>query len=186
MSKRILVIDGHPDADRNRLVHALAQAYWDGARAVGHDTRLITLADLAFPLLRSAREAANFPETEEFSPAREDLAWAQHVTFVFPLWFGGAPALLLGLLERLLAPRRACASDQIAASARLIVTMTCSPLTARVTRRAFGLDALRRNMLIPGGFYPVWTTLLGRADALAPETAAARLARVRVLGEEGA
>jgi putative NADPH-quinone reductase len=32
MSKRILIIDGHPDSQTGRYIHALAKAYFDGAR----------------------------------------------------------------------------------------------------------------------------------------------------------
>jgi putative NADPH-quinone reductase len=37
MSKRILIIDGHPDPLTARYVHALSKAYFDGARMGGHE-----------------------------------------------------------------------------------------------------------------------------------------------------
>ena len=36
MSRRILLIQGHPDATRAHLCHALADAYAEGAREAGH------------------------------------------------------------------------------------------------------------------------------------------------------
>ncbi|MET0533537.1 MAG: NAD(P)H-dependent oxidoreductase [Steroidobacter sp.] len=53
MSSRILVIDGHPDPAPERFLHALANAYRDGAAAARHEVRCVRVADLNFSLLRS-------------------------------------------------------------------------------------------------------------------------------------
>ena len=54
MGKKILVIDGHPDAAEPRLVHQLSAAYLEAAEQAGHEARLCRLADLEFPWLRTA------------------------------------------------------------------------------------------------------------------------------------
>jgi putative NADPH-quinone reductase len=56
MTKRILLIQGHPDAGARHLCHALADAYAEGARAAGHEVRTVDVAMLEFPVLRSAEE----------------------------------------------------------------------------------------------------------------------------------
>jgi putative NADPH-quinone reductase len=56
MSRRILVVVGHPDPNPNRLCRALADAYAEGAIAAGHSVSRIDVATLDFPLLRSAEE----------------------------------------------------------------------------------------------------------------------------------
>jgi putative NADPH-quinone reductase len=61
MGNRILVIDGHPDKDRARLCHALADAYAGGARETGRDVRLLTVAEAEFPLLRTAQDFTTAP-----------------------------------------------------------------------------------------------------------------------------
>jgi hypothetical protein len=43
MAKRILIIDGHPDADRGRLCHALADTYAKSAGDAGSEVRLLTV-----------------------------------------------------------------------------------------------------------------------------------------------
>ena len=53
-SRRILLIQGHPDPKGGHLCHALAQAYADGAAEAGHKLRRVEVAQLDFPLLRSA------------------------------------------------------------------------------------------------------------------------------------
>jgi hypothetical protein len=41
MAKRILIIDGHPDPNAERYVHALSKAYFDGARVGGLSVALV-------------------------------------------------------------------------------------------------------------------------------------------------
>jgi hypothetical protein len=41
MSKRVLIIDGHPDAQAEHYLHALSTAHRDGALAGGHIVRSI-------------------------------------------------------------------------------------------------------------------------------------------------
>jgi putative NADPH-quinone reductase len=41
MTKRILLLQGHPDRSQPHLLHALAASYADAARAAGHDVRLV-------------------------------------------------------------------------------------------------------------------------------------------------
>lgn len=50
---RITIIDGHPDPNGTRYVHALADAYAAGGEAAGHEVRRIEIAELDFPILRS-------------------------------------------------------------------------------------------------------------------------------------
>lgn len=45
MTKRIVVIDGHPDSSDARFVHALATAYQEAATQAGHQVRVLTLAE---------------------------------------------------------------------------------------------------------------------------------------------
>ena len=53
MAPNILILDGHPDPAEGRLVHALADAYKQGAEQSQHAVQVVRLADLTFPLLRS-------------------------------------------------------------------------------------------------------------------------------------
>jgi putative NADPH-quinone reductase len=56
MAKRILLIQGHPDAAGRHLCHALSEAYAEGARSAGHEIESIDVGQLDFPLLRSKSE----------------------------------------------------------------------------------------------------------------------------------
>ncbi|HEX8901396.1 NAD(P)H-dependent oxidoreductase [Vitreimonas sp.] len=187
----VLVIDGHPDKGPT-LCHALAEAYVEGARQAGHETRLIRLADANFPLLRRAADFTTPPDDPTIQEARSDILWASHVVFVFPLWLGGAPSLLRGFLEQ-------CARGQFFAemsptgprgrlkgkSARMIVTMGAPSLFYRLVYGAFGLRAIARSVLGFAGLNPVRSTLFGAIEG-PQEAQKRRIARVRDLGVSAA
>lgn len=65
MSRRLTIIQGHPDPAGNRLCHALADAYAGGAAVAGHAVTRIDVARLDFPIPRTQQdfEHGNMPET---------------------------------------------------------------------------------------------------------------------------
>jgi putative NADPH-quinone reductase len=65
MSRRLTIIQGHPDPAGNRLCHALADAYIGGAAVAGHAVAHIDAARLDFPILRTRQifEHSDVPET---------------------------------------------------------------------------------------------------------------------------
>lgn len=73
---RIAIIDGHPDPDPGRYVHALAKAYADGATG-RHEVRTLTLAELQFPLLRSKHEWEKGAVAPAVESAWETIRWAE-------------------------------------------------------------------------------------------------------------
>lgn len=73
-ARRITLIDGHPDPDPGRFVHALADAYAAAALAAGHDVRRIAVANLAFDLLESRAEWEEGPLPPTIAEAQADIA----------------------------------------------------------------------------------------------------------------
>ena len=190
---RILVLQGHPDAQARHLCHALAEAYAEGARAGGHEVRTIEVAALDFPLLRSQQAWEQEPVPPTLAPAQQGIAWAQHLLIVYPLWLGDLPALLKGFLEQVARPGFAFGTGARNAftakgwkgrSARVVVTMGMPALVYRWFFAAHSLRSLKRNVLAFTGIRPVRSTLVGGTGQLAPERAQAWFARMRRLGRE--
>ena len=100
-TRRILIINGHPDAAPARLCAGLAEAYARGALSCGHEVRRASLGALDVPLLASQAEF-DTPPAAHIAALQADLGWANHLVLVFPLWLGGAPAKLKALLEQLM------------------------------------------------------------------------------------
>lgn len=100
--KRILMILGTPKG--NSLCHALADAYTQGARTRGHVVRQLKLGELSFdPVLRDGYDQGQGLETDLLE-AQRHIHWAEHLVFVYPVWWGGLPALLKGFFDRVFLP----------------------------------------------------------------------------------
>lgn len=194
MSKRILIIDGHPDSRTGRYVHALAKAYFDGARMGGHDVRSIIVSEIEFPLLRTSTDYQEGEVPTAIRECQESLKWAEHVVILFPLWLGSMPALLKGFLEQMLRPGFAFAEVSghglprrllAGRSARIIVTMGMPALFYRWYFRAHSLRSLQRNILRFCGFRPVNACVVGMVESMSQAQRGEWLERVQELGVKG-
>jgi putative NADPH-quinone reductase len=193
-ARRILIIQGHPDPAPTHLGHALAAAYAEGATGAGHEVRTVTVAALDFPLLRSAKEWEEGTLPPGLASAQADIAWANHLVLMFPLWLGDMPALLKGFLEQVARPGFAFTGERTnpfmhkgltGRSARVVVTMGMPALVYQWFFRAHSVKSLERNILGFVGIAPIAHTLIGGAGALSPQAAGGWLARLRKLGAAG-
>ncbi|NKE45769.1 NAD(P)H-dependent oxidoreductase [Roseomonas frigidaquae] len=191
--RRILILDGHPDPDPARLIHALADAYAEGARQAGHAVTRLDVARLAFAPLRSAAEwEAEAPP--DVAAAQAALAAAEHIVILTPLWLGDIPAALKAFFEQVLRPgfafprgaRGLDAGLLRGRSVRLVVTMGMPAMLYRVFFRAHSLRSLERNTLRFVGLKPVRWTLLGNVAGGSPARRQAWLDRLRKLGAAAA
>lgn len=169
MSKRIAIIQGHPDSAGGHLLHAMADAYAEAATAAGHEVRRIEVAKLDFPLLRTQEDFETGPVPPALAQPREDMRWAEHWLFLFPLWHGTMPALFKGFLEHIFRPGFAMEYKAqgfpkkllAGRSARIVVTMGMPVLMYRWYFGAYGLRAFERSMLRFAGIKPVRESLYG-------------------------
>lgn len=187
---KIVLIQGHPDGGETHLCHALADAYRRGARMGGHDVRVIDLGKTSFPLLRTKRDFDHGHVPPELASAQQAIAWADHLTLVYPLWLGEMPALVKAFLEQVIRPGFAfdVSGDHWAPklrgkSARIVVTMGMPAAAYRWYFGAHGLKSLRRNILSFVGVKPVRATLIGLVEAASDKRRARWLADLAKLGE---
>lgn len=100
--KRILVINGNPRPAS--LCAALGEAYAQAARAAGHEVEQVQLAALRFaPDLPEAYESLP-PLEPDLQRLQQQILAAEHLVWVYPVWWGTVPARLKALLDRLLTP----------------------------------------------------------------------------------
>lgn len=191
MTRRIVIIQGHPDASEPHLCHALAQHYLEGAEATGHAVRVIDVATLEFPLLRSQKAWQEGPLPESLREVQASIAWAEHLVLVFPLWLGDMPALLKGFLEQVARPGFAFEYEQhnpfgrkglTGRSARVVVTMGMPALIYQHFYRAHSVKSLERNILGFVGIAPIEETLIGQVESLTPKTRQAWFEKLHELG----
>jgi len=193
MSRRIAIIEGHPDLDAGRFNHVLAEAYAEGAKSAGHEVHRVILAQLDFPLIRSKAEWDSGKIPSVLEKAQDSIAWADHLVFVYPLWLGSMPALLKGFLEQVMRPGFAVPSVTdhrrkllAGKSARIVVTMGMPAFFYRWYFRAHSLKSLERNILKYCGIAPVKETLIGMVEVDWQRRHGKWTDKLRALGRAGA
>ncbi|MDB5860024.1 MAG: hypothetical protein JWQ76_3713 [Ramlibacter sp.] len=194
-TKRILLIQGHPDRKEPHLCHALAASYAAGAQDAGHAVRTVNVAELDFPLLRSQQEWQDGALPAGLQRAQDDIGWARHIVLFFPLWLGDMPALLKGFLEQVAKPGFALVQEKGSKefpkaalkgrSARVVVTMGMPALVYRWYFRAHSVKSLERNILGMVGISPVHETLIGSVGSSTAAETQLWIAKLNKLGNKG-
>ncbi len=187
---KILVIDGHPDPDGTRFVHALAAAYAAAARDAGHEVKTIEVAHAGIGVLRASADWEHGATPAEVKAAQDAIAWADHIVILFPLWLGAMPGLLKGFFEQVLRPgfaighgKRTLSSGLLKGkSARVVVSMGTPALLYRLFYFSDSVRSLRRSILHFVGIRPVRETLIGPVEN--PATRARGLETMCRLGRE--
>lgn len=102
MSKKILIINGHPNMDAFNF--GITAAYKKGAENNGAEVKEIIIASLKF----NSNLQFGYQKRTELEPdliqAWEKIKWADHLVWVHPVWWGGLPAITKGFIDRLFLP----------------------------------------------------------------------------------
>ncbi len=193
MSKHVCIIDGHPDPQRPHLIHALCDAYADGAVEAGHTVERIDVGALTFGWLTSPSEFETEPP-EPILTERAKIARADHVVIAFPLWMGGVPAKLKGFFEQaargayFLSTRENGWPEQMmkGKSARVLVSMAMPGLVYRFAMDEGALKALERGILGMSGFRHVHHSIIGGAGDMSADDVRSWQTFCRKIGAEAA
>lgn len=100
----ILVVYTHPNHES--LNYAFLQKTLSGIKANPSQSNVKVLdlyqdnfdPRLTFDKDNRRRDLHIHPETATY---REQIKWADHIVFIYPIWWGRAPAMLLGYIDRL-------------------------------------------------------------------------------------
>lgn len=186
---RIVAIHGHPRAASfNR---ALADAYVAGARQAGAEVREIDLEALDFDPVLHNGYAQIQPLEPDLKRAQEEIEAADHLLLSFPVWWGAAPAVLKGFLDRTFLPGWAFKFQDpwpfpkrllAGRSAHAILTMDSpAPVYAALywgsAHRSVLTGALKFS-----GFSPVTHTTIGGVKFLPERVRAWHVDRMKRLG----
>ena len=130
MSKKVLIVLGHPNKDS--LSSRIAATYREGAEKGGAEVKEIIVKDLNFnPILFLGYKRKEKLE-DDIITSQGTIAWADHLVFIYPNWWGTYPALFKGFIDKVLWPGFAFQYKQNSSgidrlltgkSARVIVTM---------------------------------------------------------------
>jgi NAD(P)H dehydrogenase (quinone) len=191
MPKKILVILGQPQ--RMSYGGALAQAYAEGAREAGAEVEELFLGDLKF----NACGTTGNPQSRDLEPdlarAQEAIKWADHLVFVYPIWWGTIPALLKGFIEQVFLPGFAVNFREhslwwdkllTGRSARLIVTLNTPSWYYRWVYGRPGHNTMKRTILEFCGIKPVRITEVGPIKDSTDQKRKQWLGQVHAIGRQ--
>jgi len=102
MNKRILIINGHPDTES--FNYAIAKAYKKGVEKSNAEIKEIQISDLDFnPNLQFGYRKRTELEPDLIT-AQEKIKWANHIVWIYPVWWGSYPAIMKGFIDRVFLP----------------------------------------------------------------------------------
>lgn len=191
MTKKILVVLAHPQV--KSYCGALAAAYAEGAQSVGAEVRQLNLAALEFNPIGSGSHDKPLELEPALRQAQEDIRWAEHLVFVYPIMWGTIPALLKAFIERVFLPGFAVNFHKDSPlwdkllkgkSARLIVTLNTPPLLYRLLFRRAGHITMKRSILEFCGIAPVRITDVGPMRSASAQKRDRWIAQARALGAQ--
>ncbi|MDY0024790.1 MAG: NAD(P)H-dependent oxidoreductase [Lentimicrobium sp.] len=168
MTKKILIIQGHPVKDT--FSGMLFDRYVKGATASGAEIKTLILSDLKFELNFRTGYRGTQPLEPDLILAQELIAWAEHLVFIYPNWWSTFPALVKGFIDRTFLPgfafkyrKGSLLWDRLLTgrSARIIVTMDTPAWFYRLVYRRPGHNAMKRGILEFCGIKPVRITTIG-------------------------
>jgi len=194
MPKKICIIDGHPDPDGSRLIHALCEEYCTGATKAGHEISRIDIARLDCKPLKYKSDFDIDPDSA-VQLERTKLTDAEHVVLMFPLWLGSMPSATRAFFEQVARgeffleagdddhkwPKRMMKGK----SARIVVTMGMPAIAYKTLFAGASLKAVERGLFGISGFKPVRHTVLGGVDGAKEEQYKIWLSEIRELGYMG-
>ncbi len=100
--KQILIINGNPD--KQSFNYALSEAYKESASKTNAVISQINISDLDF----NPNLEFGYRQRTELEPdlidAIEKIKKANHIVWVFPMWWYGYPALMKGFIDRTFLP----------------------------------------------------------------------------------
>lgn len=166
--KKVLIINGHPDTQSYNF--SIAEAYKKGALETSAEIKEIIVRDLNFnPNLQFGYRKRTELEPDLLE-AQQKITWAEHIVWIYPVWWGSYPAILKGFIDRVFLPGFAFEKrensvwwDKLLSgkSARIISTLDQPAWYYWLINLQPSTNAMKKMTLEFSGFNPVKTTTIG-------------------------
>jgi putative NADPH-quinone reductase len=193
-AKNIVIIQGHPDPDGNHFCHALAKTYFKGAESSGHNVKIIDIAQIEFPMLRTQADFMQGEAPEAIKQAQQIVQSAEHLVIIYPLWLGTMPAYLKAFLEQVFRPGFAANKTPgekpwerliTEKTAHIVITMGMPEIIYRSHFLAHGLKSPEANILMFSGISAIQETLVGSVESIEDAERKQWLEKMELTGRAG-
>jgi len=96
-----LIIYAHPNPQslNSYFKQTLAEHLWDN----GHEVVIRDLCELNFNPILSLEDMHGQrlgKVSDDVRQEQEFISWAEHITFIYPIWWTGMPAIMKGFIDR--------------------------------------------------------------------------------------
>lgn len=106
----ILVINGHPDKKSFNM--SIFKEVIKNLDSKKHQIETLNLSEMKFdPVLRFGYRE-RMEEDAEITRSQELIQWANHLIFIYPIWWSSMPSLMKGWVDRVFTPGIAYSSNQ--------------------------------------------------------------------------
>lgn len=189
--KKILIINGHPD--RESFNFGLSASYKLGAISSNAEVEELNIRDMNFdPNLHFGYRKRTELEPDLLD-AQDKIKWADHLVWIYPVWWGSVPAMMKGFLDRVMLPGFAfnkrkdslwwdgCLTGK---TARLICTLDQPSWYYKWIYRSPSHNAMKKLTLNFVGVRKVKITTIGPIRLSKDRFRAKWLKRVQLLGQK--
>jgi len=191
--KQVLIINGHPD--KESFNYALANAYKEGLSKTDVEMTEINIRDLNFNVNLQHGYRQRVELEPDLLDAIDKIKNANHIVWVFPMWWYGYPALMKGFIDRTFLP--GIAFEFIEGSpfpkkllkgktARIIITADTPRWYDWLFMRSPALNQFKKGTLEFCGISPVKVTYIAPIRDSTPDFREQWLKKVHNLGMKGA
>lgn len=188
--KQVLIINGHPD--KESFNHALSEAYIKGGNKTDSILTQINITELEFnPNLKYG-----YRKRMELEPdlvnAIDKIKKADHIVWIFPMWWYGYPALMKGFIDRTFLPGIAFKAIEgkplpekllKGKSARLIITADTPQWYDFLIMKRPAINQFKKGTLQFCGINPVKVTYISTIKNSSSDFRKKWLEKITLLGE---
>lgn len=96
-----VIVYAHPNTES--FNHAILETVKSELEGKGHEVRVRDLYELNFNPVLGASDFISFSKgntPEDIKEEQEHISWADSITFIYPVWWAGLPAILKGYVDR--------------------------------------------------------------------------------------
>lgn len=189
--KKILLLNGHPD--KESFNYAISESYKIGAIASGAEVKEIKIGELKFnPNLQFGYRKRTELEPDLLD-AQEKIKWADHLVWVYPVWWGSVPAIMKGFIDRVFLPGFAFKKKENSVwwdkyltgkTARLICTLDQPAWYYYLIYRSPSHNAMKKLTMQFIGVKKVRITTIGPIRLSKEEFRSKWLKKIKKLGKE--